>query len=144
MHRWLVRSVGGTARALVVAAAVSAVAATSGASAGLPIASAATPAFTIHGSVNALYPGATKHLTLTVTNDEPFAIVVTAMSTTVADASPACTHPYLAVAAFSGALRVGALHSASVKVTVVLKHGAPNSCQDARFPLHYVGTARRA
>ena len=123
---------------------MSAVAATSGASDGAPVTAAATPAFTIHGSVSALYPGAAKHLTLVVTNNESFAIVVTSISTTVADASPTCVHTYFSVAAFSGALRVAAKHSASVKVTVTLKHSAPNACQGARFPLRYIGTAGRA
>ena len=107
-------------------------------------ASGTAPAFHITGSIGGLYPGASLSLKLTVTNRESFRIVVTAMSTTVHDASPSCPAGMLTVGDFAGTLTVPASGTASVHVPVHLGHAAGNGCQSAVFPLTYAGRARKA
>ncbi|HEV2372380.1 MAG TPA: hypothetical protein VGS19_09430 [Streptosporangiaceae bacterium] len=101
-------------------------------------------AFTISGKVGGLYPGAQRHLTLTVTNHQLYAIVVTSLTTTVSAASAACGASNLTVASFSGQLSVPANGKASTTVQVSMAHSAPNACQGAVFRLHYSGQAVRA
>lgn len=96
--------------------------------------------FTISGKVLGLYPGKTLPLTLTVTNPNKFSITVTSSTTSISNASSACTAPHLKVTSFSGSLVVGALNSAKVKVNTTLLHSAPNACQGVEFPLHYTGS----
>jgi hypothetical protein len=100
--------------------------------------------FTVTGSVHGLYPGASLHLHLTVHNDEPFAIVVRSISTTVHDASARCRASNLVVQGFTGTLRVPRHGRASVTVPVRLGHTAPNACQGATFRLTYTGRAGKA
>jgi hypothetical protein len=107
-------------------------------------ASATTPAFTITGSAQRLYPGRTLPLHLTVTNHETFAIVVTSITTAAADASSACPATELAVGAFAGALTEPCRRTAKVTVPIALVHAAPDACQGALFHLTYFGRARKA
>jgi hypothetical protein len=108
-------------------------------------ATAATPGtFRISGSVGGLYPGGSAQLVLTVANPQHFAIVVTSISTAVGSPTPGCAASFLHVAAFAGALTVGAESAAQVSVPVVLDHAAPDACQGAVFPLQYAGVAGRA
>lgn len=101
-------------------------------------------AFTISGKVGGLYPGALRSLTLTVANHQPYAIVVTSLTTTVGAASAACGASNLTVPAFSGHLTVPANGQAKTTVQVKMAHAAPNACQHAVFPLRYSGQAVRA
>jgi hypothetical protein len=100
--------------------------------------------FRIAGVVGGLYPGDTATLVLTVSNAEPFAIVVTSISTAVAAPSAGCKAAYLTVAAWTGALAVPGRAKAQVTVPVTLAHAAPDACQGMVFPLLYSGTARKA
>lgn len=99
--------------------------------------------FAISGSVNGLYPGLTKPLTLTVTNPQHFPIVVTSLTVTVRDARLGCTGDNVAVTAFGGPVPVPALASATVPLLITLAHHAPDACQGAVFPLLYSARAFR-
>ena len=99
--------------------------------------------FGISGSADGLYPGASRSLTLTVTNPFPFSIVVTTISTTVSAASSTCGATNLSVATFAGQLSVQAKGTSQTNVTATMAHGAPNACQGVSFPLQYSGSATR-
>jgi hypothetical protein len=101
-------------------------------------------AFRISGSIGGLYPGDSAALTLTITNLQHFAIVVTSISTTVGDATSSCLANNLAVGGFSGQVGVPASGSVHVSVPASLSHGAPDGCQGAVFPLTYGGLAHKA
>lgn len=100
-------------------------------------------AFGISGSVSGLYPGASLPLTLTITNREPFLIVVTSISTSVGKPKAGCDATNLGVTQFTGELRVPSGGAAQLTVTATLAHAAPDACQGAVFPLRYAGTALR-
>jgi hypothetical protein len=115
-----------------------------GASYGGDHAVAANAMFTIAGSLGGLYPGDFAPLRLNVHNPYAFAIVVTSISTAVGPAGPGCGAGNLAVASFSGPLKVPGGGAAHTTVTVMLRHKAPDACQGAVFPLTYSGMARKA
>lgn len=100
--------------------------------------------FTILGSIGGLYPGETVPLTLTVTNLRTFNIQVTSIKASVGSASSSCKGSLLQVTGFSGSLAVPAGGSASTSVQVSLSHSAPDACQNALFPLSYVGKGQQA
>jgi hypothetical protein len=100
--------------------------------------------FTISGSVHGLYPGASRALVLTVTNGRAFTVVVTSITTTVKDASPACPESYLSVSPFAGQLTVPSEGPATASVVANLAASAPDGCSGAVFPLLYAGLGRRA
>jgi hypothetical protein len=97
----------------------------------------------ISGGVAGLYPGASLPLVLTVVNPEPFKLVVTSVTTTVASSSAQCPGTLLGATPFSGKQAVPAHGSAHVTVTATLAHSAPNACQGAHFPFHYSGLAKK-
>ena len=156
MRRWTVRAI---ARTIVVAAVLSGTAAVTttasagqrganalaglGSSSSMP-ASAVPPAFTIRGSVGGLYPGSARQLTLALTNNKNFAIVVTSVSTQVGDASATCVAANLSVAQFVGHLTIAGGRTGNVVVSVLMSHGAPDACQGATFPMQYTGLAEKA
>ena len=99
--------------------------------------------FFINGTVTGFYPGATLPLTLKVTNPEPWAIVVTSISTQVGGASSGCPSGYLSVGPFSGHLKIPPRSWGSLQVLAQLNHAAPDACQGVVFPLSYLGKAAR-
>ncbi|MFI5035795.1 MAG: hypothetical protein ACHQFZ_06285 [Acidimicrobiales bacterium] len=101
-------------------------------------------AFTISGSVTGLYPGVSRALPLTVTNHEPFTIVVILLTTIVKNAGPACGSANLRVSDFAGGLVIGPGASSPASVTARMIAAAPDGCVGAAFPLTYVGVAIRA
>lgn len=135
---------GGAARAQLVGSGTGQVARQSGRQT-TEIATGAAPigSFSISGSVEGLYPGLTRPLTLTVTNPQHFTIVVTSLTVTVHDARLGCTAGNIAVSPFTGELPVRALGSATVTLRITLTHHAPNACQGAVFPLLYSASAFR-
>jgi hypothetical protein len=98
--------------------------------------------FTISGSVRGLYPGRTVSLVLTVRNPLKSAITVREITTTVHNASTRCASANLQVKKFSGALVVKAGKTRKATIHATMAKSAPNSCQGARFPLRYTGSAR--
>jgi hypothetical protein len=99
--------------------------------------------FRIAGSVGGLYPGKTALLVLTVTNFEPFAIVVQSLSVSVGNANTGCTASSVSVTGFTGALAVPKLGTAMATVQFTLLHSAPDACQGAVFALTYSGEATK-
>jgi hypothetical protein len=139
-----VAAVAGLAAAATGGDAASATLIGSGGSAADRPAEPATPvAFTVSGSVTGLFPGSVGTLTLRLDDLEPFAIVVTTVTTTVAGAPTGCPPADLAVAPFLGGVSVGGHRSATVTVAVTLSHSTPDACQGALFALRYAGTARK-
>jgi hypothetical protein len=105
--------------------------------------SPSTTSFTIAGDVTGLYPGATRSLTLTVTDRRTFPILVTSITTAVGGGRPGCPAADLRVGPFTGGVSVAGEGSAQVVVTVSMLRSAPNACQGAVFPLSYHGTATK-
>ena len=99
--------------------------------------------FLIRGDVADLYPGLTKKYTVTLTNSNSFAIVVTDISLKVDDASKRCKKQNLSSPGFHGQVVVPARSTASVKVPISMATRAPDACQGARFSLTYSGWGRR-
>jgi len=99
--------------------------------------------FTISGSVSGLYPGATRSLVLTVTNHEPFTIVVTRLVTVVNDANATCRSANLTVSNFNGSLSVPPRSTAATGVAVRMTNDAGDNCAGADFPLYFRGFATR-
>ena len=102
-----------------------------------------TPAFMISGNASGIFPGATILLHLLVTNNEPFAITVTSMTTTVSDTSTHCSAAYVWVTSFTGRLNVASKGKVHATVHLLMAHSAPNGCQRVVFVLHYRGRATR-
>lgn len=100
--------------------------------------------FRIAGSVAGLFPGFGMTLMLTVTNPQPFKIVVTSITTSVGNANVGCTAANVSIAAFSGKLLVPAQGSAHTSVPVSMAASAPDACIGATFPLSYRGLAQKA
>lgn len=134
------RLAGVVARTLAVAAAVLLAAV---ATAGDEPASGTPIAFTITGSVERLYPGLSLPLPLTVTNGEPFPIVVTSIVESVGDGATGCPGAYLTIGGLPGTIVVPARGSAIVAVPIARRHSAPDACQGAVFALSYSGQARK-
>ncbi|MGZ5398148.1 MAG: hypothetical protein ACXWEI_22650 [Mycobacterium sp.] len=99
--------------------------------------------FVIRGDVADLYPGVTKKYTVTLTNTNSFAIVVTDISLKVDDASKRCKKQNLSSPGFHGQVVVPARSTASVKVPISMATRAPDACQGAKFSLTYSGSGRR-
>lgn len=99
--------------------------------------------FSISGSVAGLYPGASLPLALTVSNPEPFTLVVTSITTSVGSHAAACPASDANVTSFAGALAVPAHAEAQVVVTATLLHVAPDACQGATFAFSYSGLATK-
>jgi hypothetical protein len=99
--------------------------------------------FVITGNVEGLFPGASRSLVLSVSNPEPFTIVVTSITTTVGSPSLQCPGTLMTVTPFSGKRSVPAHGAGQVTVTASLHHSAPNACQGVTFPFHYSGLAKK-
>jgi hypothetical protein len=99
--------------------------------------------FLIRGDVAGLYPGLTKKYTVTLTNTNSFAIVVTDISVKIDHASQRCRKQNLSSPGFHGNVVVPARSTASVKVPISMETRAPDACQGAKFSLTYSGSGRR-
>lgn len=100
--------------------------------------------FDISGSVAALYPGDRAGLVLTITNEQPFAIAVTAITVAWRATSGACSASYLSVSSFSGRLVVPGRGRVQQTVIATMEHSAPDACQGALFALVYTGVGSKA
>jgi hypothetical protein len=106
---------------------------------------AAHARFRIRGNVEGLYPGATKWMRLRVRNPNPFAIRVTRIRSTVQSASGStCPAKSMRIKPFKGSRRVPAAGTARVKVRVLMRVRAPETCAGQRYRLSYQGRAIRA
>jgi hypothetical protein len=112
---------------------------------------AATPGFSISGSIGDLYPGAQTQLVLTVTNPYPMPILVQSLDSSVKDVvtnppGEDCAATNLTIAPFAGPSFVVSERggTATTAVAASLKLSAPDGCQDARWDLAYSGVATSA
>lgn len=103
-----------------------------------------TGTFGIAGSASQLYPGATVPLVLTLTNPQPFVIVVTSLTVRVSNASANCAGTNLSASDFTGRLPVPARGSAKTTLHLSMQLSALNGCAGAVFPLSFTGLAREA
>ncbi len=96
----------------------------------------------VSGSVVGLYPGATLPLALTVVNGRGTPVTLLSVTTSVANASKACTKANLVVSAYTGgAVVVPADGQVVVVVQASMPHGTGDACQGAVFDLTYHGKA---
>lgn len=103
---------------------------------GMPTAHAAEE-FTIAGEVDGLFPGAVATLEARVTNPHPFAIRVSAVAVTVADAAPGCPASMLEVGESAGSVVVAGGSSGIIPLDVRMHLNAPDACQGAIWPLRF-------
>jgi hypothetical protein len=119
-------------RLAVVALLVGAVLATTAA----PV-HAAEPEFTLTVDYQGLFPNADVDVPVTVRNPQTFPIIVQTATTTVGDAGPGCSRANVEVTTFTGDVRVPALGRAVVPIHFHMLATAPETCQNATFPLSF-------
>jgi LPXTG-motif cell wall-anchored protein len=100
-------------------------------------AGAADPEFTLTVDYRGLYPNAQLDVPVTVRNPQTFPIVVHTATTTVGDAGIDCTSSNIDVSTFTGDVRVPARGSAIVPIHFHMLASAPDTCQNATFPLSF-------
>jgi len=106
-----------------------------------PVASDPAGPFYIVGSVDGLFPGANRPLTLLIINPYPRSITVVSLTTTVGSVSRRCPAANLSVSPFSGQLFVAAHRTATLTVRATMPHSTGDACQGAVFLLAYQATA---
>jgi hypothetical protein len=102
----------------------------------------ATGGFQVSGDVAGLYPGIRVPLVVSITNPNPFPIVVHWISVKRQRANAECGAKFLRVTGWSTPILVGAGTTRQVTAHVHMRLRAPNACQGATFPLIYKGKAR--
>ena len=100
--------------------------------------------FTIAGNVSGLYPGSSKTLTVTLTNQNNFAIRVLTLTATVADPAGPCTAGVVKVDPLSGTVVVPRNGTATTTLTARMANDPANACKSTTFGLAYKGTAEKA
>ena len=100
--------------------------------------------FDATGSVDELYPGGSRPLTITLTNSTGAAIKVTRLTVAVGDASADCLSTNLQVGQFDGPVTVPKKGTAATVIQLSMVRDAPNACQGMNFPLTYTGDASPA
>lgn len=100
--------------------------------------------FSVVGSVDGLYPGSTKQLKLTLSNDTGAALKVTSLFIDVVGGSAGCATTNLQVGSFSGPVTIPKKGSAVTVMSITMIAEAPNACQGANFALSYSGNASPA
>jgi hypothetical protein len=99
--------------------------------------------FVIAESAAGLYPGARGRLRLVLRNPYRFAIKVTTLSVRVGDAQR-CDGRWLRPRKLGRPVIVPRMGTRRVTLPLAMAVGAPDGCQDARFPLRFHGTAVKA
>jgi hypothetical protein len=100
--------------------------------------------FTIAGDVAGLYPGSSKALVVTLTNQNNFDIRVTSLSATVADPAGPCTAGVVRVDPLAGTVVVPKNGTATTTLTARMSDDPSNDCKSTSFGLTYTGTAVKA
>jgi LPXTG-motif cell wall-anchored protein len=100
------------------------------------VARAAGPDFTLTVDYRGLYPNAQVDVPVTVQNRQSYPIEVQTATAAVGD-TPGCPSRNLEVAAFSGHVRVPAGGTAIVPMHFHMLASAPDTCQNATFPLTF-------
>jgi hypothetical protein len=100
--------------------------------------------FYLSGDVVGLYPGVRMPLTISVTNPNPFPIIVEWISVKPRKANAGCVAKVLRAIGWSTPILVTAGGNRQVTTYVHMRLRAPDACQGATFPLIYKGWARPA
>jgi hypothetical protein len=95
----------------------------------------------VSGQVQNLRPGGSRPMVLTVRNPNSVAIKVTSVTVAAGAAGSSCPASALTLPRWTGGLVVPKRGTASLTVNVGLKPTAPDTCQGARWPLTFGGTA---
>jgi hypothetical protein len=100
--------------------------------------------FTVKGHSKGFYPGRTHPMRVTVTNPNPFPIVVTRVAASVTSATSGCPSKSIKIKPWHGRARLARRGHRRMKLIVRMLPRTPDACQGARFRLRYGGTAVRA
>lgn len=100
--------------------------------------------FVISGNVNGLYPGSSRTLVVTLTNQNNFDIRVTSLSAAVSDPPGPCTAGVVRVDPMSGTVVVPKNGTATTTLTARMANDPSNDCKSTSFGLTYTGTAVKA
>jgi hypothetical protein len=96
----------------------------------------------LSGQIEGLLPAGRSTLSLRLQSEFSFAVVVTTISVTAADA-PGCPGSVLRIAPAPVGQTIERRALITVPIAVELVASAPPSCQDAMLPLRYVATVRK-
>ena len=100
--------------------------------------------FHLAGSVNGLYPGGTRTLSVRIANPYPFAILVTDLKAHVDPAGPDCPADALTVTPVPSNVVVARDSESTYPFSASLDPSAPDGCQGAMWPITYIASAERA
>lgn len=100
-----------------------------------------TGSFRLSGSVHGLYPGGSVTLPLTVTNPNPFGLLVDGLRITVDSATSSCASRHVLVTPGDEQFVVPARAQVRRQVPVLMGAAAPDACQRVSFRLLMAGRA---
>lgn len=100
--------------------------------------------FTVKGHSKGLYPGRKRPMRVTVTNPNPFPILVTRITGSVKSVASGCPTHSVKIKPWRGRARVSAKGHRRIKLVVRMLPRTPDACQGARFRLRFGGTAVQA
>ncbi|MDX6663485.1 MAG: hypothetical protein QOG09_1587 [Solirubrobacterales bacterium] len=98
----------------------------------------------ISGRIESLSPGTQRPLALRVANRHAFQVELHWVGLSSGDASEECLASQLALTNFQGHVKIPGSGARNVRVPIEMLAGAPDSCQDATFPLSFKARARKA
>jgi hypothetical protein len=100
-----------------------------------------TGSFYLSGDIVGLYPGIKAPLVISITNPNPFPIVVDWISVKPLDANPGCIRKLVRAIGWSTPILVEGGGTRQVTTHIHMRPRAPDACQGATFPLIYKGLA---
>lgn len=98
----------------------------------------------VSGHIIGLYPGKRTRMQVTVRNRGRRPLVLTSLRTAVGSASRTCTRGNIRVAPVSKRVKLPARKAKRLRVPISMSPYAATGCQNARFPLKFKATARKA
>jgi hypothetical protein len=122
-------------RAVAALAGVAALLAFSLSAFGAPRPKQPTRSFKLSGSVQGLYPGGRRTLTVAVRSPYRRGLRLVSLRVSVRDAGPACRASNLSVGPFRGFVNVRPRGVRLVRLAVRMARSAGDACRGARFPL---------
>ena len=103
-------------------------------------ANAADQQFTLSADYSGLYPNADVTVPVTVHNPLSYDLAVHTADVRVGDASPTCTADNVVAHSFSGDVVVPAGRDGTMPIRMQMSAAAPDTCQDATFPLSFAAS----
>jgi hypothetical protein len=101
------------------------------------VSSKSGPSVVVTGWSDMLFPGQMGSLTVRVANRRAFKVEVRSIAVTTANASGGCPATHLWLTSYRGHLKIASHHHKQVALPVYLGGAAPDSCQNALFPLSF-------